>query len=210
MLQIKKGGDLKNEWEKFIFSEDEQAFYAIYNHYFKYLCYIGLKKGFNSGKVKDAINDLFLYLLERRSQLTSVENFHNYIITCFLRKLYHKSKLQVDENILLEECLDLYIQPSAESLYIHLDIQENVKRILMNFVDRLPVKQRQMVFQRFYLDLSYKEISVANNVSINTVYNTIYKSVDKLKKQMGEEQLTALAVALALLSLLFFIFFHKQ
>lgn len=210
MLQVKKGKDLKNEWEKFIFSEDDHAFYALYNHYFKYLSFIGLKKGFSTNKVKDAINDLFLYLLESRGNLASVAHFHNYILTCFLRKLYQKAKLDVDQSVLLEECLELYVQPSAETLFIQLDVQENVKRILMNFVDQLPTKQRQMIFQKFYLDLSYKEISDVNNVSINTVYNTIYKSVDRLKQQIGDEQLSALAIALAVLSLLCFIFFHKQ
>jgi len=74
----------------------------------------------------------------------------------------------------------------------------------------LPPKQRSLVYQKFYLGLSYQEIADANHISVNTVYNSIYKAIDKLKKLIGKEQLGILALAMTVLSVLLAIFLKKQ
>lgn len=206
---MKKGLDYINEWDAFVRAENEAAFHELYCHYFKYLSFIGLKKGFPVNKVKDNINDLFLCLWEKRGQLDNVVNFHNYIVSSFLRKLYRKENLEIDESMFVETVPGLQTYPSVESQYIAQHTQDDLSRILKIFVEKLPDKQKQMIYQKFYLGLSYKEISETNSISINTVYNTIYKALEKLKIEIGKENLSAFSLALALLSLLCLIYFQK-
>jgi RNA polymerase sigma factor (sigma-70 family) len=204
------GTDNAKAWDDFIRFENEDAFHVLYTHYFKYLTYIGLKKGFPSTRVKDEINELFLYLWECRNKLKTIGNFHNYIITAYLRKLYRKDDIPYDVIADGEARAELLILPSVESQYIHLQGQRDISRILTDFVGKLPERQRQMIYQKFYLGLSYKEISEANNVSINTVYNTIYKAVEKLKKLIGKDNPDSLLLFLILLCILFLFFLAKQ
>jgi RNA polymerase sigma factor (sigma-70 family) len=183
-------------WSDFIQLENEEAFHVLYTHYFKYLTYVGLKRGFAYNRVQDGINDLFLYLWESKEKLKTILNFHNYIITVFLRKLYRNDDLCHEEESDFEFYSESFILPSVESQYIRIQAQQDISRILKDFVDKLPDRQRLMICQKFYIGLSYKEIAEANDVSINTVYNTIYKAVENLKVRIGKDHLDALFLAL--------------
>lgn len=176
------GTDTAKAWADFVRLRDEDSYHGLYSYYFKYLSYIGLKKGFSSARVNDEINEMFMYLWEHRDQLKNIVNYHSYIITSFLRKLYRKAPVFLDADGIDEHSYgELPAHPSVESQMIELQKQEELGRTLKRFVEQLPEKQRRMIYQKFYLGLSYKEISEANRVSINTVYNTVYKAVEKLK-----------------------------
>ncbi|MNT95394.1 RNA polymerase sigma factor [compost metagenome] len=73
-------------------------------------------------------------------------------------------------------------------------------------MEQLGKKQRLVIYQRFFLDLSYQEIADANQVSIHTIYNTIYKSLEKIKNNLSSEQEIFLKVAVGLLSSFLLIF----
>ena len=193
-------------WNDFVHFESKEAFHILYSNYFKYLCYIGHKRGLSAESVKDGINDLFLYLWEKRDRLKAVTNPHNYIITAFISKTHKKANIADQEFPAPETYDQMYAEPSLESLYIEIQMQEEVARILKNFIDHLPEKQRQMIYQKFYVGLSYKEISETNKVSINTVYNTIYTAVEKLKLQIGKDNLDQLFLTLVTLGI-YFLFF---
>ena len=201
---------MQKEWAAFLSQGDEQAFFAIYTHYYHYLNFIGLKKNFKSGKVKDAVNDVFLILWENRDTLGHVQHHHNYIVTAFLRKLYRKEKFGIDEAEELGNVPEWHLSPSLEETHIHKHSVASAESILQDYIEQLPPKQRSLVYQKFYLGLSYQEIADANHISVNTVYNSIYKAIDKLKKLIGKEQLGILALAMTVLSVLLAIFLKKQ
>lgn len=205
--KFKNGQNLKVQWDAFVQTTDEQAYRELYSHYYKYLSFIALKKGYTAAKTKDCINDLFLYLWENTEKLQDVRNHHNYIVTGFLRKLFRTENFSAENSIALEDELpELLIAPSAEAQHIRNSMQLDVSRILQEYVKKLPAKQRQMIYQKFYLGLSYHEISEANAVSINTVYSTVYNALDRLRMLIGKEQLAALVLFLGAVSI-FFLFF---
>ncbi|MBB5635242.1 RNA polymerase sigma factor (sigma-70 family) [Pedobacter cryoconitis] len=204
-----KGSDLKHIWKSFTISEGEDDFYTIYSHYHHYLSYIGYKRYFSEDVVKDAINDVFLYLWENKSDLQTVNNYHNYIITCFLRKLYRKNIIAPEEMDELQDVPIMLLSPSVEDQYIQQGMNGTVIQIVKDHINQLAAKQRNMVYQKFYLGLSYQEIAITNKVSINTVYNTIYKAIDKLKSTITKEQETYLLIAIGTM-ILFFLFFQIQ
>lgn len=204
-----KGRDLKYSWKSFIKSKGEDDFYTIYSHYHHYLSFIGHKRYFSADVVKDSINDVFLYLWENRSSLEKVSDFHTYIITCFLRKLYRKRLISPNELYSIQDVQDEQLSPSVEEEYIQHGVDGTVKRIVKDHVGQLAVKQRRMVYQKYYLGLSYKEIAVSNKVSIHTVYNTIYKAIDKIKSAITKEQEVYLLLSRGTM-VLFVLFFQFQ
>ncbi|RAJ29102.1 RNA polymerase sigma factor [Pedobacter cryoconitis] len=204
-----KGRDLKYSWKSFIKSEGEDDFYTIYSHYHHYLSLIGYKRYFSEDVVKDAINDVFLYLWENRSSLQNVNNFHSYIITCFLRKLYRKNMISPAELYPLHDIPVAQLSLSVEDEYIQQRVNGTVKRIVKDYVGQLAVKQRHMVYQKYYLGLSYQEIARTNKVSIHTVYNTIYKAIDKIKSAITKEQEIYLLLSMGTM-VVFVLFFQIQ
>lgn len=183
-----KERDLKYNWKSFIASKDKDDFYTIYSYYHHYLSYIGYKRYFSADVIKDSINDVFLYLWENKSSLEMVSDFHSYIITCFLRKLYGKKLISPNELYTIQDVQDERLSPSLEDGYIQNGVGGAVKQIVKDHIGQLAVKQRRMVYQKYYLGLSYKEIALRNKVSIRTVYNVLYKAVDKIKSAITKEQ----------------------
>lgn len=208
---MKKGKDLIIDWETFISNGDQSSFYDLYSHYHDYLTYVGLKKGANSERTKDCVNDLFLYIYENRHKLGHILNHHNYLVTCFVRKLFRKEHFSAQESLDLLNLEDILIHPSVETLYIQQHTETNVSSLLKTYIGRLSESQTRLIYQKFYLGLSYEEISESNQITIKTAYNTIYNAVERLKRIIEEEGIGPLSIFLSLLSLiiLFFLKTHR-
>ncbi len=185
-------------WQKFVDHENREAYYKLYVHYYSYLSFVGVKRAFDSELVKDAINDIFLLFWEKRKSLKHIQSSHNYIVTCFLRKLLKKNLLISRE---IEEA-ELSVEYDFEE-YVFKGQESNLFQEIKKQIASLPPKQRQLIYQKYYLGLSYNEISKANNLSINTVYNTIYTAINKLKVTIARTKVLEL---LALLTVVNFFF----
>ncbi len=63
---------------------------------------------------------------------------------------------------------------------------EQVLKDIRRLMDHLPDAQRQVIYMRFYQDMSFKEIAEATNVSINTALGRVRYGINNMKK-MAEE-----------------------
>jgi RNA polymerase sigma factor (sigma-70 family) len=194
---------LREEWIRFACARENDAYKKIYRYYYIYLNFIGLKRGFSSNRVKDVINDLFLYLWENVDKLAQVTNYHNYLITSFLHRLARKEPFAADAAVELQTIADALSEPSVEAAYIQEQAQTELRGRLASYLDGLPPRQREVIYQKFYLGLSYAEIAAANQLSVNTVYNTVYQALEKLKATLGGQAGSLLGLALALAALLY-------
>lgn len=66
---------------------DKEMFLSLYKKYYHSLLFIGLKEIKNPQLVKDTIQQLFLYLWEKRGSIKEAKNIKAYSIKSFLRKL---------------------------------------------------------------------------------------------------------------------------
>ena len=210
MLSYGKSGiALKTHWDTFISEGTQDVFYALYSHYHDYLIYIGNLRGATLDKSKDCINDLFLYVFENRTRLQHIHNHHNYLVTSFIRNLFRKPHFNAEEALELEDLPEMPVYPSVEAEYIKQTTQQQVADVLQNYIDELSDSQSKIVYQKFYLGLTYEQIAQVNDISVKTAYNTIYNSVEKLRKLIGHEQAGTLAAAISIFTLLFLIFLQK-
>lgn len=203
---MQKGENLKKEWADFIGTENDQAFYILYDHYHDYLIYIAVQKGFCLEQAKDCVNDLFLYVFENRTKLAHVKYHHNYLVTAFLRKLFRKGRFNNLESLSAGEnsMSDEVIVPIADHLHSETGEDEKLTQTLKSYIGKLSYNQAKMVYQKFYVGLSYEEIATANGVSIKTAYNTILQAVAKLRNLIGTERTKSLKAAVFSLAHLFF------
>jgi len=79
---------------------------------------------------------------------------------------------------------------NIESQYVNEQIMRDVKKLL----DCLPASQREVVFMRFYQQLSFKEIAEMTNVSINTALGRMRYAILNLRR-MAKEYDMALQLA---------------
>jgi len=57
---------------------------------------------------------------------------------------------------------------------------------VLELLDRLPRRQREIVIARFYLDLSYAEIARELGISVGTATTTVSQALARLRKTGGE------------------------
>ena len=67
---------------------------------------------------------------------------------------------------------------NIESQYVNDQIMNDVRHIM----NRLPATQREVVFMRYYQDMSFKEIADATNVSINTALGRMRYAILNMRR----------------------------
>jgi len=183
---------------------DKEMLVALYKKYYHSLLFIGLREIKDAHLVKDAIQQLFLYLWEKRATIEEANNVKTYLITSFLRRLTSDWKksgktgtLQVVWNNYSEDP-----QPNPEEELIRKDQQTHLFKLLMNHINELPNRQRELIVLKFYEGLSYEEIVQRTGLSHRTVYNKIHEALKKLKLDMVASQPSHSAALLRLVAVL--------
>lgn len=78
------------------------------------------------------------------------------------------------------------LESSREGELVNNQVMEDVRRMMSH----LPVSQREVVFMRFYQQMSFKEIAEATGVSINTALGRMRYAILNLRRMTREHQLT--------------------
>ena len=103
---------------------------------------------------------------------------HNVIMDWYRSKRSDKTVEQSNDNDLSKfspaDLLDL----NVENRYVNDQVMSDVKKIM----NLLPATQREVVFMRFYQDLSFKEIAELTNVSINTALGRMRYAILNMRR----------------------------
>lgn len=78
------------------------------------------------------------------------------------------------------------LESSREGELVNNQVMEDVRRMMSH----LPASQREVVFMRFYQQMSFKEIAEATGVSINTALGRMRYAILNLRRMTSEHQLT--------------------
>lgn len=80
---------------------------------------------------------------------------------------------------------DIFVS-SVESRYVNEQVLEDVRHLL----ECLPTPQREVVFMRFYQQMSFKEIAELTNVSINTALGRMRYAILNLRRMAKENEMS--------------------
>jgi RNA polymerase sigma factor (sigma-70 family) len=155
--------------------------------------------------VKDTIQQLFLYLWEKRETIQEANNVKSYLVTSFLRKLtadWKKSKQAGVLQVVWSSYPDEDQQPNPEEKLIRKDEQSHLFKLLMDRINELPNRQKELIVLKFYEGLTYEEIVQKTGLSHRTVYNKIHEGLKKLKLDMAASQYPRSAALLFLITVL--------
>lgn len=71
---------------------------------------------------------------------------------------------------------------NIENQYVNMQVMNDVRRIM----DSLPAPQREVVYMRYYQQMSFKEISETTNVSINTALGRMRYAILNMRRMARE------------------------
>ena len=162
---------------------NRDALGLIFNAYYQPLHHYGMKICPDATLIKDLLQDFFLYLYEHRQNLSDLDNLRPYLFASFRRRLLRQLKSDSIRQIWLREAFQNgnYIQFSEEELLIKQEQISIQKSTLIQMLSNLPPRQREVIYLRYYNDMSLKEIAAVMSISYQAVVNTIYKAFKTLR-----------------------------
>lgn len=183
---------------------DKDMFLALYKKYYHSLLFIGLKEIKDAQLVKDTIQQLFLYIWEKRETINEAKNVKAYLITSFLRKLSNdwKKSGKTSNLLVVWNNYSEDTQPTPEEKLINKDEQHHLFKCLMIYINDLPNRQRELIVLKFYEGLTYEEIVQQTGLSHRTVYNKIHEALKKLKLDIVKSQHAHIATLVLLVTTL--------
>ena len=183
---------------------DKDTFLALYKKYYHSLLFIGLKEIKDAQLVKDTIQQLFLYIWEKRETINEAKNVKAYLITSFLRKLSNdwKKSGKTSNLLVVWNNYSEDTQPTPEEKLINKDEQHHLFKCLMIYINDLPNRQRELIVLKFYEGLTYEEIVQQTGLSHRTVYNKIHEALKKLKLDIVKSQHAHIATLMLLVTTL--------
>ena len=183
-------------WEAFK-GGNEEAFKDIYDTQVYSLYSYGHRITSDNGLVEDCIQDLFADLWEKKDRLSSTSCIKFYLFKALRRRLLRKL---TQENRTKKDTFseDFQITLSQEALLIAQQISKAQLACLSQAMEKLSRRQKEIIYLKYYENLSFEEISATMAISVDATYNTLYKAIKSLRNSMKDRSVLA-----ALYSLLF-------
>lgn len=107
---------------------------------------------------------------------------HNVIMDWYREKKSDNIAEPTEGNDLSNISHDTLLDSCVESRYVNDQVLADVKRMM----ERLPATQREVVFMRFFQQMSFKEIAATTNVSINTALGRMRYALLNMRRMARE------------------------
>ncbi|MBV6645457.1 MAG: sigma-70 family RNA polymerase sigma factor [Cyclobacteriaceae bacterium] len=171
-------------WYDFIHGSEE-AFGEIYESNFEILVRLGKQFSLDKEVIRDAIQDFFIDLRERRANLSGINCIRPYLLKSFRRRLLDLKKRNEKRKSQLEHFMNLQftVIPSSEKVIADREIESEKSIKLTQSIKKLSNNQREAIYYLYFEDMSYKEIQQVMGMKyVRSVRNLVYKALDQLKK----------------------------
>lgn len=163
---------------------DQSAFRELYDIYYSRLFVWGCKwLDGDTAFVKDQLHDFFIYLWEKRGNLSRDINPDAYLLTSFKRRLLSQwAKTKNLQNI--EDLVHVSTEDADET-----DRYLNQFQLIQEALTKLTPAQREVIELRFLQNLSLQEIALRKNASLRTVYNLTHRAIQQLRESLGKKNI---------------------
>lgn len=165
-------------------------FYEFYNDLYFY----GTKLVNDKNLIIDTIQDLFLNLWEGKKRLSDVQHIKAYLFKIFRNKLLKAPQ----KNIILFSLKDSSRIPdkefiiSQEDIIIEQETRSQVSKTIITVLEELTDKQKEILYLKFYCNLSNTEISQTLSIKKQSVSNLLNRSINTFRKKIINYNLSLL------------------
>lgn len=182
---------LKNQivWDEFR-KGSKIALETIYEDNYASLYHYGQKFTQDNDLIKDLIHELFIELIDSGSRLSRTDNIRYYLLKSLRNKLLRQFSEKLKFTNKLAESADFNLVDSIESQLIKNEVEEQLRNQVTTAIKKLSVKQQEIIYLRFYSDISYQEIATLFDVNIQTVRNLMGRAINSLKEDLQSNNLS--------------------
>ncbi len=183
-------------WQRFQQS-DEAAFQQLHQQHIRHLLNYGLRLHGSLSAVEDCIQDVFIELWQYRQGLTQPISIRFYLLKALRNRLgaqYRRDQPFVsgwddDGEQTGQNRLPFDTEPSAEEQLIALDIDAERKALIYQTLQTLSARQREIIYLRYFNDLTYEQICEVMQINYQTARSQIYSALKLIRKNLKDSDI---------------------
>ncbi|WP_276501121.1 RNA polymerase sigma factor [Terrimonas pollutisoli] len=170
---------------------DEQALAILMRAHYRSLYNYASRFIQDEAVIKDAIQEVFISLWQRRESASSILSLPFYLLGAVKNKVL--KTLQRDnrrsEALVADVQYEFASEFPVEKNIIDKQLAEENAQRLKSVVSNLSARQREIIYLKFYQQLDHGQIAALMNISQQSVYNLLHETIQKLKKCWQSELL---------------------
>lgn len=167
----------------------EPAFVELMRRYHMPLVSFARKLTPDAALVEDAIQDLFIDLWTHRQTLSQTTAVRPYLLASLRRRLVRSLHRDRWLQATAPDDLDttFLVQFSIEESLIETETQQQQLRQLNYLLNRLPARQREALYLKFYQNLTNEQIAEVMHIGYQSATNMIHRALVFLRQHWFEE-----------------------
>ena len=170
-------------WDK-LRKGDKDAFNEIYAKYVKVLFNFGKRYTHNDELVEDCIQDLFTNLWMKRNSLGSTNQIKPYLLISIKRRILRQIS-KGKKITVIDYANEFYLELSVENQVIKEDDNAEIIDRLNGTLENLTPKQKEVIYLKFFEQLSYREIAQIMKVEVKAIYKLMARAIKSLKSNFN-------------------------
>jgi len=167
-------------WNQFK-NGDEDSFTVLFRNYYSGLFNYGCKITTDTELVKDCIQELFLEIW-RSAGKADIISFKAYIFKAFKFKLIRLITKNNKVKSLSSNGEENTFELSHENFIIDKELGSAKREKVLQALQELSPRQKEIIYLKFYLNLSYEEVSEIMQINYQAARNLIYQAIKVMKK----------------------------
>ncbi len=179
---------------------DWEAYTNLYHAYYRLLNNYGHKFTKDVNLIEDAVHDLFVTLWTTRSNLGNPSSVKNYLYKSIRNILFRKIKSASRFFNLQEDDESIPFVASYDHQLISNEDEKKLQQTVCEALNKLPARQQEIVFLRFYEGLSYEEIADIMGIQLSSTYKLLYKSLENLQQSLACVSIGLLGIVFKILN----------
>jgi RNA polymerase sigma factor (sigma-70 family) len=168
-------------WDSFV-QGNQEALGTLFKRYYSLLYQYGIKLCPDRIILEDSIQDLFTDLWLKKTPAPSL-SVRAYLLQSLKYKLY-KAFRDKKTHVSLEDGDHNYFQLSHETFLIGNQSDEERTNQVLNAINKLPARQKEIIYLKIYKGLSHEEISAIMQINYQAVRNLLSQALKSFRKMI--------------------------
>lgn len=178
---------------------DVKAFDDLFNKYSTRLFRFSLKYLKSNEEAEEVVQEVFLYIWDKRDGLKPDQSFNAYIFTIaynIIKKYFLKKSR---DNAFKDDLIYSLLQQEnkLDQIIDYKFLLEKVEK----YIEALPKRRKEIFVKRKYDGLSVKQIAEELGISPNTVENQLASAQKQIQEELKKEKLAGLLFFILFISI---------
>jgi len=131
--------------------------------------------------VDDLLQELFVKLWQKRAQIGTIKNVKAYFFTASRSMAINHFRRVKSQSLRLEKLTQPEMDFSAEDIIMSAESDTELKGLMANALNALPVRQREIIYLKYYEDMEYQKIAQVTGIQYQSVINHVFRALQTLR-----------------------------